>query len=85
MPYNKVSLWYTAGLIIYEVKIAVDLVCLTFIENSIQGGYRQNPAILIMAKTYSVSAFGGASDSTFRFIRPAFQHEIEQVFPAIEA
>ena len=42
-------------------------------------------AILIMAKTYPVSAFGGASDSTFRFIRPAFQHEIEQVFPAIEA
>lgn len=41
MPYNIASLCYTAGLILYEVKIAVDLVRLTFIENSIQGGYRQ--------------------------------------------
>ena len=42
MPYNTASLCYTAGLILYEVKIAVNLVCLTFIENSIQGRYRQN-------------------------------------------
>ena len=47
MPYNKVSLWYTAGLIIYEVKIAVDLVCLTFIENSIQGNRWGQTLILL--------------------------------------
>ena len=30
-------------------------------------------------------SFQGASDSTFRYIRPALYHEIEQVLPAIEA
>ena len=42
MPYNTAPLCYTAGLILYEVKVVIDLVCLTFIENSIQVGYRQN-------------------------------------------
>ena len=46
---------------------------------------RQKSAILIMAKSYSVSAFGEQAIRFFRYIRPAFQHEIEQVFPAIEA
>ena len=34
MPHNTALLCYTAGLILYEVKITVDLVRLTFIENS---------------------------------------------------
>ena len=37
MPYSTVSLCYTAGLIVYEDKIPVDLVRLTFIENSKNG------------------------------------------------
>jgi len=42
MPYNTVLLCYTAGLIVYEDKIPVDLVRLTFIENSIQARRSEN-------------------------------------------